>query len=840
MSSTDDVQIIYKAIDQMTVIQNKILSTQEKMIAKFKATGTTASTAGDKMASGMKKGEKSLSSIEGQIAKLNHAFGFMGVQLETIDIYMLSAFKVLALSKLLQLAKDSVFVFEDARKSMLGIQVASKQMGISFKDTTVTFNTLLKMGKLSTLDLAEAMRNLLKSGKSLSQVATIIETLIMSGTVFGTQGNMALGSAVKRSTEGILLGISNLMDATRLTKNLDQIYLDFSKTIKKNVDAFTEYDKSLAQTIYFETERTALVKKYAEANVGLTKAISELSLEFIEFKKEIGAGLNIPVTWSIQLTTAFMEGIRKNIDLVTAMMRVQNLALRIPVEFSLAPLKATIAFIKGVYSAGGLFTQKFDIKPSIKGMQEAFDELKDNYAALDDIVRNTYADIFGKESAIYKMLGLAQLPAITSPIDKPPPYVAPAGAKKGDIDWPEDMAKRVDKAFKIFNDNFNANEKEADEWAKQLKEAARVANEELELSVRSQLNLLEVQRTNLEISRKEYYEKKSVLLADLLRQEEAYLTTLSKLLDTTSWRAQVKEVEALKTSLAEVNRALLEISGTFSEGMTFGFKKFIDEAQTSYQAGTEMAEGILNSMSTSLNNVFTDFRKGDLKSWKDYLTSFADMITQALQEVFVKMLVVKMLGASMGMFSGVKMGAEGGSSFVGPPRPAVFHEGGIVDRSHFGAGIGSTVKADEIFAILQTKERVLSRKQNESFESLGKQGNREKGGTVERFNTVFHEKGGIIERFHAGAGLGSSVQTDEILGILQTKERVLSRRQNESFESLGKSENSFSERNSPSVINHFTFPSIDQNSVASFIYQNKDIIANALMTTMRANHPFRR
>lgn len=826
MPTTDELQIVYKAIDQMTSVQNKILATQKKMISQFNETGATASIAGSKMETGMKRGEKSLTSVEGQIAKVNKLLGFMGVQLETIDIYMLSALKVAAFAKLIQFAKDSVFAFENIRKAMLGVQVASDQLGLSFTDTMATYDTLMRMGKLSTLDLADAMRNLLKSGKDLKQVETIIRTLVMSGTVIGTQGNIPLGMAVKRSTEGLLLGISNLIDATKLTKNLDQMYLDLSKSIDKSVDSFTEYDKNLAQTNYFESEGIALKRKYTEVNVGLTKAISDLSLEYMELKKEVGEGLNVPITWSIQLTTAFISGLRKDIDLIAKAIKLQNLAITVPVTLSFQPIVAAKAFFKGLFTDPEfkVFSPKFNVKPVISGVNEAINEIKANYVELEDLIENTYADIFGRDSTIYKFLNLTA--KVSQPIPEvvlpSAPRVPPVGAKKGDVDWPEEMAKRVDKAFKSFNDNMNANQAEAEQWSKTMRNI-------FEIEIRNNLNLLEHQRSTLEISKREYYEKKFELQESLLIKEQEYLKTLDKFKDTSAWRAQVKEVESLSNSLADTKLKLSEISGTFSEGMTFKFKKFIDETQTSFQAGTEMAEGILGSMSTSLNNLFTDFRNRDLKSWHSYLTNFANMVTQALQEIIVKMLVVKTLGAAFGMVSiqPTKVPLSG----------VAIHEGGLVERFHSGVGIGSTLKTDEILAVLQTKERVLSRKQNEFFESLGKQKNIFKETNSSSVINNFTSDN-IYERFHSGTGMGSSIKTDEILAILQTKERVLSRKQNNIFESLGKQDSPRIE--TPPIINHFTFPSIDANSVASFIYQNKDVISNTVMQSMRNNHPLRR
>ena len=89
------------------------------------------------------------------------------------------------------------------------------------------------------------MRNLLKRGMDTQDVEKVIKVLTMSGTVFGTQHGVPLGEAVKRSTEGLLLEISNLVDATRLTKNLKNVFEDYGKTIGKTGDELDRYEKIL-------------------------------------------------------------------------------------------------------------------------------------------------------------------------------------------------------------------------------------------------------------------------------------------------------------------------------------------------------------------------------------------------------------------------------------------------------------------------------------------------------------------------------------------------------------------------------------------------------------------
>ena len=62
-----------------------------------------------------------MSGLHTRISQLTGAFRKFGLELETIDLYFISGFKVVGLFKLLEFAKQSIFAFEDMRKGMIGI-----------------------------------------------------------------------------------------------------------------------------------------------------------------------------------------------------------------------------------------------------------------------------------------------------------------------------------------------------------------------------------------------------------------------------------------------------------------------------------------------------------------------------------------------------------------------------------------------------------------------------------------------------------------------------------------------------------------------------------------------
>ena len=239
--------------------------------------------------------------------------------------------------------------------------------------------------------------------------------------------------------------------------------------------------------------------------------------------------------------------------------------------------------------------------------------------------------------------------------------------------------------------------------------------------------------------------------------------------------------EVYQAKVEEVHRKMILATGSFNEGFEEGLGQYIDSMPTIAEEGAQLATDTLKGAESTLNQVFTDFRHNDLKSWQSYLTSFADMVTQALQEMFIKMLLVKALGVGLGSLGeGSWAGLEGGAG-AGAGR-AVAHSGGFVtrhgitQRMHKG-GLAS----DEVPAILQTGERVLSRKQNKMYENFVK-------------NSRFGES----------------------------------------------SQNSQSANSQPVTVNNITIQAMDYKSFANFAAENNSVFANAIMIASKKNHNIRR
>ena len=390
-------------LEFLVKVINDTKAGMDSVIADYKRLGAataSASKQGDTI--GGAQQQQRMSGLHTRITQLTGAFRKFGIELETIDLYFISGFKVVGLFKLLEFAKQSVLAFEDYRKGIIGIQLATEQSGQSMEESMTTFNNLLKMGKIGAVDLAEAVRNLLKRGMDTKDVEKVIRVLTMSGTVFGTQHGVPLGEAVKRSTEGLLLEISNLVDATRLTKNLKDVFKDYGKTIGKTGDQLDQYEKNLAIVAWMTQENIGLAEKYSQANVGVTAALSEFGVTFDKLKREIGEGLNIPVTWTVKGATSLLEGFMYDFNLLNAAIKTQNLYLGIPIKF----ISSTgWAFIKDLFAGGNIFTQEFTTEPIVSAFKAAFTAAKQEVLSFSQELDNIIYDTFGENSLMYKIFG---------------------------------------------------------------------------------------------------------------------------------------------------------------------------------------------------------------------------------------------------------------------------------------------------------------------------------------------------------------------------------------------------------------------------------------------------
>jgi len=244
---------------------------------------------------------------------------------------------------------------------------------------------------------------------------------------------------------------------------------------------------------------------------------------------------------------------------------------------------------------------------------------------------------------------------------------------------------------------------------------------------------------------------------DLRGYEDSYYAASTALIEKQAERyrdLKINEVAIEAWATEEKRKAQLLLyrtvsgKGTFSGGMSQGAEDYTKSLGNYFTQGEEIAKSSATAMHNSLQNIFFDGIKGQLKSFSDYWTSFTDSLLQTFTNMLADMVakwimnqammesgsmtrnllslaigVTGSVGSSGGTPSGMNsLGSYNmGGSTAG--YASYFHSGGIVGESYSPTRMlpayafaeapryHNGLSTDEFPAILQRGERVLSRKE---------------------------------------------------------------------------------------------------------------------------------
>jgi len=219
-----------------------------------------------------------------------------------------------------------------------------------------------------------------------------------------------------------------------------------------------------------------------------------------------------------------------------------------------------------------------------------------------------------------------------------------------------------------------------------------------EAAINYKLSMIDIEEQERTVTKSEAVEKRIKLQNQLLTVQDGYNKKLIELGQegTADWYAQQEAIAKTRHELLELNKALKEQTGTLSEGLDEGFKRYLDDIKTNFQAGVELAKQTAQAMEQAFSDFFFDAMMGKLKNFSDYIQSFLQAIARAIAQMMAQRSAAGIASAIGGIDWGSGSGGSGEVSF---------HQGGYVPRFHVGG-----LSSDERPAILQTGEYVVSRK----------------------------------------------------------------------------------------------------------------------------------
>lgn len=190
-----------------------------------------------------------------------------------------------------------------------------------------------------------------------------------------------------------------------------------------------------------------------------------------------------------------------------------------------------------------------------------------------------------------------------------------------------------------------------------------------EAEIQMQLRQIDLMEQEFQLSKADATSDRITKTKELITVQEEYAKTLDKSLDPASWYAQQKAIDDTRESLIRLNLEAKKQTGTFTEGFSYGFQKFEQDAKTSFEYGQQMAEDTANAIGQTFENISFDAMQGKLKTLGDYFKSFLTSIQHSVSNILGQMmtqLAMTGLSAAFGSFSfgggGGSVGANQGSS----------------------------------------------------------------------------------------------------------------------------------------------------------------------------------
>lgn len=257
------------------------------------------------------------------------------------------------------------------------------------------------------------------------------------------------------------------------------------------------------------------------------------------------------------------------------------------------------------------------------------------------------------------------------------------------------------------------NHEKAEELITRAKEVALKEREKIEneynarietLRVKQEQARLDVSYASREITREEYLRRRIELEQQLISILEQQANYEARRGNVEAFLELGERIENIRERLIELNNELKSVTGTALEGFIQGIKDYLEQLPSSFESARQGAREIISDMGKAFTNFF-DVTSKNFMNFKSLVIS----ILQTIYKELLKVLLIQPLMRAIGIgFTGIF-----GGFFAHEGGLITAHSGGkivMVPRLHLGS--------DEVPAILQTGERVLSRRQNKMFESL--------------------------------------------------------------------------------------------------------------------------
>jgi hypothetical protein len=184
----------------------------------------------------------------------------------------------------------SIALYSEADAAITSLGSAVRYAGEDFDAAKRFLDEYVEDGLMPLSQATVGLKNLLLAGYGLEKSKEMLRAL-KDFAAFGRQGQLSMGEAVLRATEGLKNQMSQLVDNAGLTKNLSVMYREYAQSVGKGAGSLSEAEKITAVYLGTMGEWEAVHGDAAKASEQLVGVLARHDASIRTLYETIGAGL---------------------------------------------------------------------------------------------------------------------------------------------------------------------------------------------------------------------------------------------------------------------------------------------------------------------------------------------------------------------------------------------------------------------------------------------------------------------------------------------------------------------------------------------------------------------
>jgi len=171
------------------------------------------------------------------------------------------------------------------------------------------------------------------------------------------------------------------------------------------------------------------------------------------------------------------------------------------------------------------------------------------------------------------------------------------------------------------------------DYAAKMAEALKKEQQLHEAEIQHQLSLVDTAEAYHLISKASASDQRLQLNKDLLAVQEKSLLTINKAADPSGYIAQANAIEDTRRKVLSFELAVRELSDDFGGGFAEGIRRMIQEADSLFQQGEQLAHGFADSLRGAFDDGFFSLMTGRFEDLRGVLQSFFQDLARQITNI---------------------------------------------------------------------------------------------------------------------------------------------------------------------------------------------------------------